>query len=377
METRKPAANMTRSAVLRWAVLLGLGILALAAISYPWLHKQPGISSVASLKVVSLERPNSILMTFPSARPYEFLTENSGLSSANKCMWIVSSIQLHSDDVDVNDLYSSERIVHNYPICLTEDGQPLIRDVLKPIGDVAETRRHTTYALYDPKTRSKKDVTPANLLSIQNSISPKAPETWLWDSDNGLVVFAWDYDAKVMKVWAGKNELQEMGNTPEIVARASLYLNDRFTYGAVTQQGDIVVYDTASGSTRIATEYSAIGKALAREIVAFGSQQTDCAVSKDLAMFGDEHTLTLVTADGRKCLIKLKDSLERRPSGWKRLEVESTAISLGLLDERIHNEAKKLPLDFISQKSQYFPLSVNTLGVIDQFYQRLVVISPK
>ena len=94
-------------------------------------------------------------------------------------------------------------------------------------------------------------------------------------------------------------------------------------------------------------------------------------------MFGDEHTLTLVTADGRKCLIKLKDSLERRPSGWKRLEVESTAISLGLLDERIHNEAKKLPLDFISQKSQYFPLSVNTLGVIDQFYQRLVVISPK
>jgi hypothetical protein len=367
----------------RTIILVCIGVVLLMStlafgVSHPSMGQAKGIDAIATFTPVSLETTQQMVMAGTASAPDNFIVLCNAAVSHDNVRTDYVDVKLDGTTASLSTISSTEKryIAH----CLTSDGRLLVEDT-KDAGSKGKYRQLSrTLALFDPKTSLQTDITPSNLneLLTKPSGEPVIDNTrYLWDARYGLVMFSWDTEGWTLKVWAGKKELEEVGSVPNILANAQLYVNDRFTYGAVTQDGKLFAYDFADGKLKQVDEYTPIAQALVEALKTPGKKLIRTTIAKGVAVYGNSNVLTIVTLGGKPWSKSLVDSLAYRPNGDKRPEEESNALVESKMRDLLREEAAKLPPDYISSLSQQIALDEDSVGMLDILYQRLIVITPK
>lgn len=362
-------------------VCLGVALLAstlLIGVFYSPKSSAQGVDAAVTFTPVSLETPLELFMAGTAIAPNNFIVVCNEFVTPDKVRTNYLDVKLDGTASSLNTIVTTDkRLIAR---SLTGDGRLLVTKT-KDAGSKEGYRvRATTISLYDPKTSEQIDITPSNLgeTRLQPNGHPVADFAhYLWDPKYGLVDFVWNSDDLTLKVWAGKEKLAEVGSVPNILTNAQLYVNGRFTYGAVTQDGKTVAFDFTDGKLKQIDEYTPIAQALAQTIREPGSKLIRCTVAKGIAIYGNSNVLQMVTADGRNWSYRMAESLDYRPNGEKRPSSESDAIIEDQVRDLLREEAAKLPPDYITHLSQQIALNEDSVGMLDTIYQRLVVISPK
>ncbi len=310
--------------------------------------------------------------------PNNFIVMCNDFSVEGKARFSIIDVKVEGNAASLTTISDTNKRVSAHS--LASDGRILYVHT-EIIGyEEGRGQKKSTVYLVDPKTLEREDVTPSNLFDLMSQSSSHPAfihPTYLWDAKLGLVRFVWNTEDGTFKVWDGKKKLDEVGSVPNFLAFARLYLNDHYTYGAVTQDGKLFAYDFADGKLKQIDEYTPIAQALADTLKAPGTKLIRCTVSKRFAMFGDSRALTLVAVGGKTWSCRTPSALDYRPDGSKRSDNEADALTYGKMPELLQKEAATLPPDYISSKSQQIALSEDSIGVVDMHYKRLIVITPK
>ena len=360
-------------------VALLAGTLAFG-VFYSQKSSAQGIASEIVFTPISLDIPIT-KCPFTSGvtfSPNNFIIMCNDFSVEGKTRFSIINVKVEGNNASLKTISDTYERVSAHS--LASDGRILyvhteVTGYNKGVG-----QKKSTVYLVDPNTLERQDVTPSNLFDLmsQPSSHPAFEQpAYLWDSKLGLVRFVWNTEDWTLKVWDGIQKLNEVGSVPNILARAQLYVNDRFTFGALTQDGKLFAYDFADGKLKQIDEYASIAKALADTLKTPGNKLMRCTVSKSLAMYGDSQALTFVSVGGKTWSRRTPSALGYRPDGTKRPDSEADALTFGKMQELLQKEAAALPPDYISSMSPQIALSEDSIGVVDMHYKRLIVITPK
>lgn len=364
-------------------VCIGVALLAGTLLTGVFCSPNSSAQSVTAEVVftpISLDipAPQFAFMPGTASLPNNFILRCNDFSVEGNARFLVYDVKLDGDKASLNPILDRGKLLHTRS--MTSDGRLLITET-KVVGyEKGYGRTKTTVTLLNPKTQQQDDVTPSNLYEIttQPTSGPTGEYSrFLWDPACGLVRFVWSTNDWTLKVWAGKEKLAEVGSVPNILTNAQLYVNGRFTYGAVTQDGKLFAFDFTDGKFKQVVDYTPIAQALADVLKTPGSKLKRCTIAKRIAMYGDSQALTIVAVGGKTWSYKTLSALEYSPNGKKRPESEADALSMNQLPELLQKEAASLPPDYISSMSPQIALSEDIIGVVDMHYKRLIVISPK
>jgi hypothetical protein len=367
----------------RTIIFVCIGVVVLAgtlafSMFYSSYTAAQNVDAAVTFTPVSLETPLEMIMSGTAVAPNNFIVMCNEPVTPDRVRTSYLDVKLDGTTASLSKIVSTDKRVIAH--CVTSDGRLLVSKS-KDVGSEGGYRlRATTISLYDPKASLQTDITPSNMDETRQQPTGRLATDftrYLWDPKYGLVTFVWNTDGWTLKVWAGNKTLEEVGSVPNILANAQLYVNDRFTYGAVTQDGKMFAFDFADGKLKQVDEYTPIAKALALTLREPGSKLIRCTVAKGIAIYGNSNVLSMVTADGKNWSYRMAESLEYRPDGKKRPGKESDAIVEGQARDLLREEAPKLPPDYITHPSQQIALNEDSVGMLDTLYQRLVVITPR
>jgi hypothetical protein len=359
-------------------VLLALAALALVmGIFYSASHGTQAVNASVTFTPVSLDSPDDILLVHPSALPNELLAHGHAVIVNEQYRWDVMRVTVKSTSAIVSVFFSNEEGKMRFPIFITEDGSVLLSYHKMPLDKSKSIRENLGLSLRDPKLERETDITPNNLPQIMKSLAPTDYENELFDKNRGVVQYAWKSSQRVMSVWHGNKMLEKAGECENVVAKVDLYVEGRFTYGAITQDGKVVVYDPSTGTLTSISGYETIAKAAVTAIRQAGDRTPEFVIAKGIAAFERSGSLTVFLSNGKSWSRRLPSSNDYRPNGRKRPAKESNAISFLMADKLVREEAKHLPPDYMSSNSQLIAFNDNSIALYDNFYQRLVVITPK
>jgi hypothetical protein len=364
--------------LLRWGVLLTLAALALVmGIFYSASHGTQTVNASVTFTPVSLEDPHDILQVRSSALPNEVVAIGNIQVAKDKWRWDVLRITVKDDSPRITLLFSNKDNESHFPILLTEDGDVLLHYYKKASGAKYGYLDRKAFSLFDPRDASETDVTPSNYREILKSFSRSDKTSDFYDHKQGMALLAWNSDEHSMTAWQSKAKLEKAGTCENVIAKVEMYVDGRFAYGALTENGDIVVYDSSTGLLKPVSGHETVAKAVAKVLGQDGERMPDCVFAKDIAAFKRSGSLTVFLADGKSWSRRFQSSIEYRPNGRKRPAKEADAISFLVADELVREEARHLPPDFISGPSQLIAFNDNSIALYDNFYQRLVIITPK
>ena len=325
---------------------------------------------------VMVDTPLEMVMAKPASSPGEFIVMCNNLEGPREALFNVLDVKLAGRTASITVLNSSAKRVS--PDFLTSDG--LLLDLDMDTAGVIDGIRQFKRSAYllDATLTKRDDVTPVNYSEITQPVdagTAKYSCSALWDQEVGLVVSGWDTKNHVMKIWVGKNNLAEAGSVDGVLANVKFYLNGRFTYGSVTQDGKLFAYDFRQHRFGHITEYDTIASALSRTITAKEGKQVRCTLTKNFALYGNSQQINLITSGGKVWSYNLVSSLDYRPNGDKRSESEANELVEGRMRDLLKEEAAKLAPQFLSSHSRQISLGDDAIGMLDTLYSRLVVIT--
>ncbi len=324
---------------------------------------------------ITLDTKLEMVTVKPASSPGEFIILCNNLEAPREALYSIIEVKLEAHAASLTVLNSSAKRV--IPEFLTGEGFLLDTDM--DIAGVNNGGRQFNKSafLLDAALTKRNDITPANYSEITQSSDDKETKyscSALWDHQVGLVVFGWDSGNRLMKVWVGKKELTVAGSAEGIFSNAKLYLNGRFTYGGITQDGKLFAYDFTKHKFGHIAEYNSIASALSRVVTARDGKLVRCTLTKNFAMYGGQ-PINVINSSGKVWSYNKVHSLDYRPDGSKRPEREANELIEGRMRNLLKKEAAKLPPQFLSSHSQQVALNDNAIGMLDTLYSRLVVIT--
>jgi hypothetical protein len=195
--------------------------------------------------------------------------------------------------------------------------------------------------------------------------------------------------------------------TPPGVAVGELFIGERLTRAVVTDDGKLLAYDWKSGRLEECPDYAAVAQALRKDIGAVPAKPVKFAMARGVAAYehyignkrnefrliGPEGALRVLDQtvstgewlekDLRRFAQRKRELAQASGTGKEPTAEEIMAdpvgrdVSLRLLDGYRREEGRYLPPAFVSDGSTVLPLDQRRLGILDEVYQRLVVITPK
>jgi len=229
----------------------------------------------------------------------------------------------------------------------------------------------------------------------------------LWSDEHGLALLSYDAGSRRFALWEGKEILKQVQQTPPGVAIGELFIGERLTRTVLTDDGKLLAYDWETGQLQERPDYAAVAQALRKDIGAIPAKPVKFAMARGVV--GYEHYIgnkkneyRLVGPDGALRVLEQtepKDELSKRDTmrlaqRTKELQEASSTgkeptpeeimvdpvgrdIAMRLVRGFRREEGRSLPPAFVDSLSTLLPLDQERLALLDEVYQRLIVITPR
>jgi len=305
-----------------------------------------------------------------------------------------TAVNVFSTEGDVLEpLFSANMGLKPFPLQVLEDYSVLSRttDRQKQASWRASVDRREPGLRHDPRpfirfemvglaTGEVLDITPANLDGTLAWPCNAGPP-FLWSKEHGFTFFIPDLESRELQVWQGPGVLRDIQHTPAVLGLGKGFADGRLTCSIVTDNGDMLVFDSQKGLMERSEKLVALGEQIAGVIgrpeerpLPFVFADGVAVVKCNFDRSQEGYELVAVSADGATSVFKEVDVFSTRPDGNERDsdETHSLIVNAG----PIRAEGGLQPLDVTSGMCSMLPVDNMHVGVFDRLYQRLIVIGP-
>ena len=287
---------------------------------------------------------------------------------------------LDGDNRLTADLSIPRAGVQPHPKLLLMDNRLLTsgRDSTKEGADYWK-RKSIIFELVQPDSGEVRDITPTNLDETTMWRGVCGPPM-LWTDTFGLALFIADADAREIHLWQGRETLKLVQIVLSSLALGETFVAGVLTRVVVTDDGEALVYDYDTGRMKESPEHQALAAHIAEAAARTDRWPLSFVMAEDIAAFkwGQGAVFVLLAADGSRQTLRRRDPFEERPDGSRRSQAEGDALSLNpsRAIQTFTEEARATPPEIVSNSSVLVPVDEKRIGILDLFYQRLVVIGP-
>jgi len=229
----------------------------------------------------------------------------------------------------------------------------------------------------------------------------------LWSEEHGLALLSYDAGSRRCTLWEGKESLKQVQQTPPAVAVGELFIGERLTRAVLTDDGKLLAYNWESGQLQERPDYAAVAQALRKDIGAVPAKPEKFAMARGVAAYehyignkrnefrliGPEGALRVLDQtvstgewlekDLRRFAQRKRELAQASGTGKEPTAEEIMAdpvgrdVSLRLLDGYRREEGRYLPPAIVSDRCTALPLDEERVALLDETYQRVIVITPK